>query len=109
MSTIIEQVISNIEGTSGKQLSELNVVGTHSLVYNSALMTVEGMGYTLTLDNLVNTSGDSPLCFRPLDPRMETEVYLVWKWTRDFLKPSLQPSMTKVYASRIGELSSEAT
>ena len=37
------------------------------------------MGYTLTLDKLVNTSGDSPLCFRPLEPRMETEVYLVWK------------------------------
>ena len=69
-----------------KELSELNVVGTHSLVYNSALMTEEGMGYTLTLDKLVNTSGDSPLCFRPLEPRMETEVYLVWKKYQMFSK-----------------------
>ena len=69
-----------------KELSELNVVGTHSLVYNSALMTEEGMGYTLTLDKLVNTSGDSPLCFRPLAPRMETEIYLVWKKYQMFSK-----------------------
>ena len=37
------------------------------------------MGYTLTLDKLVNTFGDSPLCFRPLEPWMETEIYFVWK------------------------------
>ena len=69
-----------------KELPELNVVGTHSLVYNSALMTEEGMGYTLTLDKLVNTSGDNPLCFRPLEPRMETEVYFVWKKYQIFSK-----------------------
>ena len=51
-----------------KELSELNAVGVHSLVYNSALMTEEGMGYTLTLDRLVNTSGDGPLYFRPWSP-----------------------------------------
>ena len=44
------------------------------------------MGYTLTLDKLVNTSGDSPLCFRPLEPRMETEIYLVWKKYQMFSK-----------------------
>ena len=69
-----------------RELSELNVVGTHSLVYNSALMTEEGMGYTLTLDKLVNTSGDSPLCFRPLEPRLETEIYVVWKKYQVFSK-----------------------
>ena len=46
----------------------------------------EGMGYTLTLDKLVSTSGESPLCFRPLEPRMETEIYLVWKKYQMFSK-----------------------
>ena len=73
--------------TSGDQLfrwlkkepSEVNVAAYYNLVYNSSLMTEEGLGYTLLLDKLVNVSGDSKLCFRPLEPRLEAEVHLVWK------------------------------
>ena len=38
----------------------------------------EGLGYALTLDKLINTTG-SRLCFRPLAPRLEIGMYLVWK------------------------------
>ena len=38
-----------------------------------------GMGYALCLDKLVNTSEESPLCFRPLEPRMEVHLDIVWK------------------------------
>ena len=48
------------------------------------LMTEEGLGYTLTLDGLINTAGDSPLCFRPLEPRPELEANLVWKKYQSF-------------------------
>jgi hypothetical protein len=42
-------------------------------------MVDEGMGYALCLDKIINTSGDSNLCFRPLEPRVELEMNLVWK------------------------------
>jgi hypothetical protein len=33
----------------------------------------------LTFDRLVNTDNDSNLCFRPLSPRLETKMYIIWK------------------------------
>lgn len=68
----------------GREMAELNIVGDYSLAYNASLMTEEGLGYTLTLDGLINTSGDSPLCFRPLDPPLELEARLVWKKHQPF-------------------------
>ena len=62
-----------------KPKEELNIVATYSLVYNAALMTAEGFGYTLTLDNLIHASGNPDLCFRPLANSPELPVYLVWK------------------------------
>ena len=46
-------------------------------------MVDEGMGYAFTLDKLVNTAG-SNLCFRPLKPKMELGMYLVWKKSQLF-------------------------
>ncbi len=68
----------------GREPTEVNVVGYYSLAYNASLMTEEGLGYTLTLDGLINTAGDSPLCFRPLEPRLELEANLVWKKYQSF-------------------------
>lgn len=62
-----------------KPKEELNIVATYSLVYNAALMTAEGFGYTLTLDNLIHASGNPDLCFRPLANSPELPVYLIWK------------------------------
>ena len=59
-----------------KANTELNIVATYSLVYNAALMTSEGFGYTLTLDKLVNVTGDSDLCFRPLKDGPKLPVFL---------------------------------
>ena len=58
---------------------ELNIVATYSLVYNAALMTAEGFGYTLTLENLIHASDQADLCFRPLENSPELPIYLVWK------------------------------
>lgn len=33
----------------------------------------------LTFEHLVNTGNDSALCFRPLAPRLETKMYIIWK------------------------------
>lgn len=69
-----------------RDLSELNIAATYSLLYNGSLMVEEGMGYALCLDRIINTSGDSPLCFRPLVPALELGVYLVWKKYQVFSK-----------------------
>lgn len=68
-----------------KDPSELRTVATYNLIYNASLMVDEGVGYAFTLDKLVNTTG-SNLCFRPLRPKLELGMYLVWKKSRIFSK-----------------------
>jgi DNA-binding transcriptional LysR family regulator len=63
----------------GEDFEKLNVVTTYNLAYNASLMVEEGIGYAITLDKIVNTSSDSNLCFRPLEPRLESGLNLVWK------------------------------
>lgn len=48
-------------------------------------MVEEGMGYAITLDKLVNTA-DRDLCFRPLEPRLEVGLNVVWKKYQVFSK-----------------------
>lgn len=63
----------------GEYFDKLNIVTTFNLAYNAAMMVEEGLGYALSLDKIVNTSSDSNLCFRPLEPRLESGLNIVWK------------------------------
>jgi hypothetical protein len=63
----------------GEDYDKLNVVTTYNLAYNAAIMVDEGIGYAITLDKIVNTSSESNLCFRPLEPRLESGLNIVWK------------------------------
>jgi DNA-binding transcriptional LysR family regulator len=63
----------------GEEFDKLNVVTTYNLAYNAAIMVEEGIGYAITLDKIVNTSSESNLCFRPLEPRLESGLNIVWK------------------------------
>ena len=60
-------------------ISKLNIVATYDLIYNAAQFVKKGFGYVITLDRLINTTGDSNLCFKPLFPTLEAELYIVWK------------------------------
>ena len=60
-----------------EEFENLNITATYNLAYNAAIMVEAGMGYAVTLDKLVNTSGN--LCFRPLKPRLESGLDIVWK------------------------------
>ena len=51
-------------------------------------MVEEGLGYAITLDGLINTTGDSTLCFRPLAPKLTANLYLIWKKYQVFSKAS---------------------
>lgn len=64
----------------------LDIVATYNLIYNASIMVEEGMGYALCLDKLVNTTGSSNLCFRPLEPKLEVNLSIVWKKYQVFSK-----------------------
>lgn len=70
----------------GKDFEKLNIVATYNLVYNAYLMVEEGIGYALSLDKLVNTTGNSALCFKPLEPKLEVGLNIVWKKSQVFSK-----------------------
>ncbi len=63
----------------GEDGARLNIAATYNLIYNAALMVEEGIGYAITLDKLVNVTEHSDLCFRPLTPRVESGLNVVWK------------------------------
>lgn len=63
----------------GKRVQELKFEGSFRLAYNGSIFAKEGLGYLLTYDKLVNTSSESSLTFRPLEPRLETKIYIIWK------------------------------
>ena len=63
----------------GGEGAHWNLVATYNLIYNAALMVEEGVGCAVTLDKLLHFTGSSELCFRPLAPRLESGLNLVWK------------------------------
>ena len=75
-----------LTGWLGEYAATLKSVATFNLITTPAMFVEEGMGYVFTFDKLVNTSGDSNLCFRPLEPKVETALYLVWKKRQMFSK-----------------------
>ncbi len=79
-------VRNEISGWLGDDYEKLNIVMSYNLVYNAALMVEEGVGYALCLDRLVNTTGDSNLCFRPLEPPLRSSLNIVWKKYQVFSK-----------------------
>ena len=63
----------------GKGIEQLNLEGSFRLHYNASVFVKEGLGYLLTYDKLCDTSSDSGLVFRPLSPKLETKIYVIWK------------------------------
>ena len=72
----------------GDNFEKLDVVTTFNLVYNAAIMVEAGIGYALTIDKLANTGENSPLCFRPLTPKLESGLNVVWKKYQVFSTPA---------------------
>lgn len=79
---------SNIMRWFGSTPDKLNIVGTYNLAYNASIMVDEKMGYALTIDKIINTSGNSNLCFIPLKPSIQVDLYIMWKKYQFFPKAS---------------------
>lgn len=69
---------------------QMNIKATFNLIYNATLLVEQGMGAALTLDHLVNTSGDSTLTFIPLEPVTTVGLSVIWKRYQIFSKAANQ-------------------
>ncbi len=72
----------------GQEISDLNIIATYNLLYNASLLVDEGLGYAIGYDKIINTSGNSRLCFRPLEPKLENKMSIIWKKHQHFSKPA---------------------
>lgn len=66
-------------GWFGEDFDKLDIVTTFNLVYNAAIMVEAGIGYAITIDKIANTTESSNLCFRPLEPRLDSGLNVIWK------------------------------
>lgn len=79
-------VNNELSGWMRMDFEKLNIVATYNLLYNATLMVKSGLGYALCLDKLADTSSESSLCFRPLAPKLEVNLNIVWKKYQFFTK-----------------------
>lgn len=81
-----------------RKSEELNIVATYDLLYNASLLVEEGVGYAVGLEHIINTSGNSLLCFRPLLPKLVSHLNIAWK------KYQVFPKCCEIFLSRLREL-----
>ncbi len=77
---------NNLTSIFGCNKDELNIVGSYNLLLNGSLMVEEGLGYAICFDNIINTTGKSTLCFRPLSVELKPKMSIVWKKYQVFTK-----------------------
>ncbi len=79
----------------GGKFEKLNVTAVHNLIFNASLLVERGLGCALTLD-FGNIARDK-LCFRPLNPVLESRSCVVWK------KYQVFSSAAKLFQERLQE------
>lgn len=79
---------NQLSGWLKRDMEKLNVAATYNLLFNASIMVKEGVGYAVCLNNIINTSGENSLCFRPLQPVIESYVDVIWKKHQVFGKAS---------------------
>lgn len=75
---------NELTGWLKKDKQSLNIIATYNLVYNATFFVEEGLGYALVLKGIVMHSAKSKLCTIPLSPKLESNIYLVWKKNTQF-------------------------
>ena len=81
------QAFKNSELSHWFQRSEdsLNIVSTYNLIFNASFMIENGLGYAVGYDKLINSDR---IIFRPLEPRLEAKLFIVWKKYRQLSRAS---------------------
>lgn len=93
-----QSLIKNeLSGWAGIDFDIMNIIVTYNLIFNASIMVQEDVGYALCLDKLINTTGDSNLIFKPLEPPLVVGLDIVWKKYQVFSKAS------KIFLARLQE------
>lgn len=74
----------DIRAWAGERFEELHLEGSFRLSYNASMFVREGLGYQLSFQNLVDTSEKSGLTFRPLSPKLEAKLFIIWNRYQTF-------------------------
>lgn len=89
---------NDIRPWAKENFSKLHLEGSFRLAYNGSMFAREGLGILLTLNNLLDTSPESGLVFRPLYPHLEMKMYLIWNKYQSFT-PIAERFMKQIQAS----------
>lgn len=71
-----------------RDIRKLHITAAYELLYNATHFVKSGCGYALSLDKLINTTGESELTFRPLYPALDAGLCFVWKKHQIFSRAS---------------------
>lgn len=63
----------------GESFEKLNIISTFSLGFNPYIMVREGFGYAISFDKMINIMTENELTFRPLEPKLEAGLHIIWK------------------------------
>ena len=77
------------------ETQRLKIIGTYNLIFNASLLVESGACCALAFEKLINTTGDSALCFRPLTGQKKTAGALIWK------KYQVLPPAVQLFIERI--------
>ncbi len=89
---------NELSGWLGKEYESLNIIATYNLLYNVSLMVEENVGCALSIDGIITQHENSPLIFKPLEPKVEVGLNIVWKKYQVFSKAA------EVFLKEIQEL-----
>ena len=89
---------NDIQPWAKDKFSRLHLEGSFRLAYNGSMFAKEGLGILLTLNNLIDTSPESGLVFRPLTPHLEMKMYLIWNKYQSFT-PIAERFLKQIQAS----------
>ena len=74
-----QSIAADLPRWCGERTEQLDIKATFNLANNAAVFAREGLGLAIVFGDLVYAGKDSDLCFRPLTPRLETKMYIIWK------------------------------
>ncbi len=72
-------VNSELANWLGSDIANFNTAFTSDLAANAVLMVQHGLGYLVTLENVIPFLAESKVTFRPLTPELNFRTVLAWK------------------------------
>lgn len=79
----------------GPRFDQITIIGTYSLIFNAFILVREGLGYAVAIESVLENSHKNELTFRPLSPKLSTNLYVIWKKSQVF-SPAAEIFLTAI-------------